>query len=227
MPNTCQPARPAHGRRLAGSALDALHRQPRLQGKPAHDGQCRRYLRTSPMANGRRRSWTGCPACGVAAWAMAGARSLKPSARQIAKLDYSPAFQYGHALSFELANKIKDLTPGRAGLRVLHWFGLRDARTRRSRWRVPTGVPRARPARHVSSDAKRGTTALISAASRSVASSPTAKAYGQAIEADHLPHTHAGGQCVLSRHACQPECRTGRRVAQGDRACMTRPTSQP
>ncbi len=31
--------------------------------------------------------------------------------RQIATLDYSPAFQYGHPLSFELANKIKDLTP--------------------------------------------------------------------------------------------------------------------
>ncbi len=31
--------------------------------------------------------------------------------RQIATLDYSPAFQFGHPLSFELANRIKDLTP--------------------------------------------------------------------------------------------------------------------
>jgi beta-alanine--pyruvate transaminase len=28
--------------------------------------------------------------------------------RQIGTLDYSPAFQFGHPLSFELANKIKD-----------------------------------------------------------------------------------------------------------------------
>jgi beta-alanine--pyruvate transaminase len=29
--------RPAHGRRLARRALDALHRQPPVQGQPAHD----------------------------------------------------------------------------------------------------------------------------------------------------------------------------------------------
>lgn len=34
--------------------------------------------------------------------------------KQIATLDYSPGFQYGHALSFELANKVVELTP--AGL---------------------------------------------------------------------------------------------------------------
>ncbi len=32
---------------------------------------------------------------------------------QIAKLDYSPGFQYGHELSFELANKVVELTPGK------------------------------------------------------------------------------------------------------------------
>ncbi len=30
---------------------------------------------------------------------------------QIAELDYSPGFQFGHALSFQLANKVVDLTP--------------------------------------------------------------------------------------------------------------------
>lgn len=34
--------------------------------------------------------------------------------RQMTQLDYSPAFQYAHPLSFELANKMKELTP--AGL---------------------------------------------------------------------------------------------------------------
>lgn len=32
---------------------------------------------------------------------------------QIARLDYSPGFQYGHELSFELANKVVELTPDR------------------------------------------------------------------------------------------------------------------
>ncbi len=32
-------------------------------------------------------------------------------ARQLRTLDYSPAFQFGHPLAFELANKIKALTP--------------------------------------------------------------------------------------------------------------------
>ena len=33
-------------------------------------------------------------------------------AKQMGILDYSPAFQYGHPLSFQLAEKITDLTPG-------------------------------------------------------------------------------------------------------------------
>lgn len=33
--------------------------------------------------------------------------------RQIATLDYSPGFQFGHTLSFELANKVVELTPQR------------------------------------------------------------------------------------------------------------------
>ena len=34
--------------------------------------------------------------------------------KQLATMDYSPAFQFGHPLSFALANKLKELTP--AGL---------------------------------------------------------------------------------------------------------------
>ena len=33
-------------------------------------------------------------------------------AKQLGTLDYSPAFQYGHPLSFQLAEKITALTPG-------------------------------------------------------------------------------------------------------------------
>ena len=41
--------------------------------------------------------------------------------RQIGTLDYSPAFQYGHPLSFELANKITELMP--AGLDHVFFTG--------------------------------------------------------------------------------------------------------
>ena len=33
------------------------------------------------------------------------------ASRQMATLDYAPAFQFGHPLSFELANKLVELTP--------------------------------------------------------------------------------------------------------------------
>ena len=41
--------------------------------------------------------------------------------RQVATLDYAPAFQFGHPQSFELANKIKELTP--AGLDYVFFTG--------------------------------------------------------------------------------------------------------
>src|SRR6185369_10790268 len=42
-------------------------------------------------------------------------------ARQAATLDYSPGFQFGHPLSFELANKLRELTP--AGLDYVFFTG--------------------------------------------------------------------------------------------------------
>jgi len=55
--------------------------------------------------------------------------------RQIGTMEYSPAFQYGHPLSFELANKITQLMP--EGLdRVFLPVRARSARTPRSRWRA-------------------------------------------------------------------------------------------
>ena len=41
--------------------------------------------------------------------------------RQAMKLDYAPAFQFGHPLSFELANRVKELTP--AGLDYVFFTG--------------------------------------------------------------------------------------------------------
>lgn len=58
--------------------------------------------------------------------------------RQAATLDYSPAFQFGHPLSFELANRIVERMP--AGLTASSSpVRAPSRRTRRSRWRGPTG----------------------------------------------------------------------------------------
>ena len=41
--------------------------------------------------------------------------------KQLQTLDYSPAFQFGHPGSFEMANKVKELTP--AGLDYVFFTG--------------------------------------------------------------------------------------------------------
>lgn len=43
--------------------------------------------------------------------------------RQLRELDYSPAFQFGHPLVFELANRVKEMTP--AGLDYVFFYQLR------------------------------------------------------------------------------------------------------
>ncbi len=48
--------------------------------------------------------------------------------KQAMKLDYAPAFQFGHPLSFELANQRQGADARRAGLCVLHRLGLRVGR---------------------------------------------------------------------------------------------------
>ena len=82
-------------------------------------------------------------------------------AHQVQQLDYSPAFQFGHPLSFELANKIKDLTP--EGLDYVFFTGSGSEA-------ADTSLKLAR-----AYWLRRVTTASTSAASRSVALPPTAR----------------------------------------------------
>ncbi len=49
-------------------------------------------------------------------------------ARQVQALDYAPAFQFGHPLSFRLANRLEGPDPRGARLRVLHRLRLRVRR---------------------------------------------------------------------------------------------------
>ncbi len=66
--------------------------------------------------------------------------------QQAMKLDYAPAFQFGHPLSFALANRSRN-SP-RPGSTMCSLPDRAPSRpTPRSRWPVPTGVPKVRPPR--------------------------------------------------------------------------------
>src|SRR5665811_2473000 len=56
--------------------------------------------------------------------------------KQMAIMDYSPAFQFGHPLSFELANKLKELTP--AGLDYVCLLYTSPSPRDRTRSRMPS-----------------------------------------------------------------------------------------
>jgi beta-alanine--pyruvate transaminase len=107
---------------------------------------------------------------------------------QLGRMDYSPGFQFGHPLSFELANRLKQLTP--AGLDYVFFSnsGSEAVETAlkmaRAYWRQK-GMP--------------GKTKLIGRAKGyhgvnfggvSVGGiGPNRKLFGTLLDADHLPHT--------------------------------------
>ena len=106
----------------------------------------------------------------------------------MATLDYSPAFQYGHELSFELANKIKELTP--AGLDYVFFTGSgsesadTSLKMARAYWRTKGQAGKTRfigreKGYHGVNFGGISVGGLVA----------NRKAFGQGIEADHLPHT--------------------------------------
>jgi beta-alanine--pyruvate transaminase len=108
--------------------------------------------------------------------------------RQVARLDYSPAFQFGHPLSFELANRITELTP--AGLDYVFFTnsGSESADTSlklaRAYWRKagkPTKTRLIGRAKGYHGVNFGGISVGGISANRAL--------YGQAVEADHLSHT--------------------------------------
>ncbi len=108
--------------------------------------------------------------------------------RQMAKLDYSPAFQFGHSLSFELANRLVEITP--AGLDYVFFTGSGSES-------VDTALKMARAYWRLKGEA--GKTRFIGRQKGyhgvnyggiSVGGMVgNRKLYGQGIEADHLAHT--------------------------------------
>ncbi|MEO6031634.1 MAG: aspartate aminotransferase family protein [Burkholderiaceae bacterium] len=108
--------------------------------------------------------------------------------RQVHKLDYAPGFQFGHPLSFELANKIKELTP--AGLDYVFFTGSgseaadTSLKMARAYWRTKGQAGKTRLIGR-----EKGYHGVNFGGVSVGGMSGNRKAFGQGVEADHLPHT--------------------------------------
>ena len=108
--------------------------------------------------------------------------------RQVAKLDYSPAFQFGHPLSFELANKLKELTPD--GLDHVFFTGSgseaadTSLKMARAYWRAKGMASKTRLIGR-----EKGYHGVNYGGISVGGIGANRKLFGQGIEADHLPHT--------------------------------------
>ena len=117
--------------------------------------------------------------------------------RQIATLDYSPAFQFGHPLSFALANKLKELTP--AGLDYVFFTGSgsesadTSLKMARAYWRAKGQASKTRLIGR-----EKGYHGVNFGGISVGGIVGNRKTFGQGIEADHLPHTQLPGS-VFSR----------------------------
>ncbi len=108
--------------------------------------------------------------------------------KQMATMDYSPAFQFGHPLSFELANKIVELTP--EGLDYVFYTGSGSEsadtalKMARAYWRAKGMGSKTRLIGR-----EKGYHG-VNFGGISVGGLPAnRKTFGQGIEADHLAHT--------------------------------------
>ena len=108
--------------------------------------------------------------------------------RQIASLDYAPAFQFGHPASFALANKIKELTP--PGLDYVFFTGSgseaadTSLKLARAYWRAKGQGTKTRLIGR-----EKGYHGVNFGGISVGGIAANRKTYGQTLEADHLPHT--------------------------------------
>ena len=108
--------------------------------------------------------------------------------RQVATLDYSPAFQFGHPLSFELANRIRDLTPDGLDYVFFTGSGSESADTSlkmaRAYWRAKGLGTKTRLIGR-----EKGYHGVNFGGISVGGIVGNRKTFGQGIESDHLPHT--------------------------------------
>ncbi len=108
--------------------------------------------------------------------------------KQVASLDYAPAFQFGHPQSFALANRIKDLTP--AGLDYVFFCGSgseaadTSLKMARAYWRAKGQGTKTRLIGR-----EKGYHGVNFGGISVGGIVGNRKAFGQGVEADHLPHT--------------------------------------
>ena len=108
--------------------------------------------------------------------------------KQVATLDYAPAFQFGHPASFALANKIKELTP--AGLDYVFFTGSgsesadTSLKMARAYWRAKGQGTKTRLIGR-----EKGYHGVNFGGISVGGIVGNRKTFGQGIEADHLPHT--------------------------------------
>jgi beta-alanine--pyruvate transaminase len=109
-------------------------------------------------------------------------------AKQVATLDYAPGFQFGHPLSFELANKIKELTP--EGLDHVFFTGSgseaadTSLKLARAYWRAKGQASKTRLIGR-----EKGYHGVNFGCISVGGIGGNRKTFGQGVEADHLPHT--------------------------------------
>ncbi|QIB64463.1 aspartate aminotransferase family protein [Kineobactrum salinum] len=108
--------------------------------------------------------------------------------RQLQTLDYAPAFQYGHPLSFELANRIVALTPGGLDYVFFTNSGSESADTSlkmaRAYWRL-----QGQPAKTRLIGRAKGYHGVNFGGISVGGIGANRKLFGQVVEADHLSHT--------------------------------------
>ncbi|MBY4597692.1 aspartate aminotransferase family protein [Ottowia caeni] len=108
--------------------------------------------------------------------------------QQAARLDYSPGFQFGHPLSFELANRIKRLTPEGLDYVFFTSSGSESADTAlkmaRAYWRL-----KGQGSKQLLVGREKGYHGVNFGGISVGGMVANRKLYGQAVSADHIPHT--------------------------------------
>jgi beta-alanine--pyruvate transaminase len=108
--------------------------------------------------------------------------------RQVAVLDYAPAFQFGHPASFALANKVKELTPPGLDYVFFTCSGSEAADTSlkmaRAYWRAKGQGTKTRLIGR-----EKGYHGVNFGGISVGGIGGNRKTFGQTLEADHLPHT--------------------------------------
>lgn len=116
--------------------------------------------------------------------------------KQMATLDYSPGFQFGHPLSFELANKLVEMTP--VGLDYVFFTGSgsesadTSLKMARAYWRS-----KGQASKTIMVGREKGYHGVNFGGISVGGIGPNRKMFGQGIAADHISHTMVPGNTFV------------------------------